>query len=66
VIVIDGDFVIAQGRFSGMGRLRNWSGADAVRTADGVLADHSYALQDQATRSEPKSGLSMFGTRFRE
>ena len=66
VIVTDGDFVIVHGRFSGMGRPRNWSAADVVRIADGVLAEHWDVLQDEAARAESKSGLSLFGTRFRE
>ena len=66
VIVADGDFVIIHGRFSGMGRPRNWIAADVVRVADGVLAEHWDVLQDEATRAELKSGLPMFGTQFRE
>src|SRR3984893_18529692 len=66
VIVADGDFVIVHGRFSGMGRLRNWIAADVVRIADGVLAEHWDVLQDEVTRAESKSGLPMFDTRFRE
>jgi predicted SnoaL-like aldol condensation-catalyzing enzyme len=66
VIVADGDFVIVHGRFSGMGRPRNWIAADVVRVADGVLAEHWDVLQDEASRAESKSGLPMFGTQFRE
>ena len=66
VIVADGDFVIIHGRFSGLGRPRNWIAADVVRVADGVLAEHWDVLQDEATRAESKSGLPMFGTQFRE
>jgi predicted SnoaL-like aldol condensation-catalyzing enzyme len=66
VIVADGDFVIVHGRFSGTERLRKWIAADVVRVADGVLVEHWDVLQDEATRAESKSGLPMFGTRFRE
>src|SRR5467141_2654382 len=66
VIVADGDFVIIHGRFSGLGRPRNWIAADVVRVADGVLAEHWDVLQDEATRAESKSGLPMFGTQFHE
>ena len=66
VIVAEGDFVIVHGRFSGMGRLRNWIAADVVRIADGVLAEHWDVLQDEVTRAESKSGLPMFDTQFRE
>ena len=64
VIVADGDFVIVHGRFSGMGRPRNWIAADVVRIADGVLAEHWDVLQDEAARAESKSGLPMFGDSF--
>ena len=63
-ILAEGDFVIVHGRFSGMGRPRNWIAADVVRFADGLLAEHWDVLQDEATRAESKSGLPMFGDRF--
>jgi predicted SnoaL-like aldol condensation-catalyzing enzyme len=66
VIVAEGDFVIIHGRFSGTGLPRNWIAADVVRIADGVLAEHWDVLQDEATRSESKSGLPMFGDKFAE
>ena len=61
VIVAEGDFVIVHGRFSGTGLPRNWIAADVVRIADGVLAEHWDALQDEAARAESKGGLPMFG-----
>ena len=64
VIVAEGDFVIIHGRFSGTGLPRNWIAADVVRIADGVLAEHWDVLQDEATRSESKSGMPMFGDSF--
>jgi predicted SnoaL-like aldol condensation-catalyzing enzyme len=64
VIVAEGDFVIIHGRFSGMGRPKNWIAADVVRIADGVLAEHWDVLQDEAARAESKSGRPMFGDRF--
>jgi predicted SnoaL-like aldol condensation-catalyzing enzyme len=64
VIVADGDFVIIHGRFSGMGRPRNWIAADVLRIVDGVLAEHWDVLQDEAARAESKSGLPMFGNSF--
>ena len=42
---------------------RNWIAADVVRIADGVLAEHWDALQDEAARAESKGGLPMFGGR---
>jgi predicted SnoaL-like aldol condensation-catalyzing enzyme len=64
VIVAEGDFVIVHGRFSGMGRPKNWIAADIVRIAGGVLAEHWDVLQDEAARADSKSGLPMFGERF--
>jgi predicted SnoaL-like aldol condensation-catalyzing enzyme len=63
-IVADGEFVIVHGRFSGMGRPRNWIAADIVRIADRVLAEHWDVLQDEATREESQSGRPMFGDLF--
>lgn len=64
VIVADGDYVIVHGRFSGNGRPAAWIAADILRIENGVLAEHWDVLQDEATQSESKSGLPMFGTRF--
>ena len=64
LIVAEGDLVIVHGRFSGIGRPRNWIAADIVRIADGVLAEHWDVLQDEAARTELKSSLPMFGDRF--
>jgi predicted SnoaL-like aldol condensation-catalyzing enzyme len=64
VIVADGDYVIVHGRFSGHGRPAAWIAADILRFADGVLAEHWDVLQDEATGTESKSGLPMFGDRF--
>ena len=66
LIVAENDYVIIHGRFSGMGRPRNWIAADVVRVADGVLAEHWDVLQDEATEGETRSGLPMFGTTFFE
>ena len=62
--VADGDYVIAHGRFSGMGRAAAWVAADIVRIEDGKLAEHWDVLQDEATKAQSVSGLPMFGDRF--
>jgi len=64
VIVAEGDFVMVHGRFSGIGRPRNWIDVDIVRIAGGVLAEHWDVLQDEAARADSKSGLPMFGDSF--
>jgi predicted SnoaL-like aldol condensation-catalyzing enzyme len=64
LIVAEGDYVIAHGRFSGIGRPAAWIAADIVRFEDGKLAEHWDVLQDEATRAESASGLPMFGDRF--
>jgi predicted SnoaL-like aldol condensation-catalyzing enzyme len=64
LIVAEGDYVIAHGRFSGNGRPTAWIAADIVRIEDGRLAEHWDVLQDEATRAQSLSGLPMFGDRF--
>ena len=64
VILAEGGYVIAHGRFSGHGRPRSWIAADIVRFEDGKLVEHWDVLQDEATQAESLSGLPMFGVRF--
>jgi predicted SnoaL-like aldol condensation-catalyzing enzyme len=66
LIVAEGDFVIAHGRFSGTGRPAAWIAADIVRIEDGKLAEHWDVLQDEATKDQSVSGLPMFGDHFPE
>jgi predicted SnoaL-like aldol condensation-catalyzing enzyme len=64
IIVADGDFVIVQGRFSGMGQPVNWIAADILRIKDGIMVEHWDVIQDEATQEQSKSGLPMFGDNF--
>jgi predicted SnoaL-like aldol condensation-catalyzing enzyme len=64
LILAEGDYVIAHGRFSNIGRPAAWIAADIVRIEDGKLAEHWDVLQDDATQAESVSGLPMFGERF--
>jgi len=64
LIIAEGDYVIAHGRFSGNGRPAAWIAADIVRVEHDRLAEHWDVLQDEATQAESKSGLPMFGTHF--
>ena len=64
LIVAEGDYVIAHGRFSGHDRPAAWIAADVVRIEDGKLAEHWDVLQDEATEAESVSGLPMFGDEF--
>ncbi len=64
LIVAEGDYVIAHGRFSGHGRPAAWIAADVVRFENGLLQEHWDVLQDEATQAESVSGLPMFGDRF--
>ena len=66
LILAEGDYVIAHGRFSGHGRPAAWIAADVVRIEDGKLAEHWDVLQDEATNAQSVSGLPMFGDRFPE
>jgi predicted SnoaL-like aldol condensation-catalyzing enzyme len=62
-IVADGAFVIVHGRFSGFQPV-NWIAADVLRIKDGVLVEHWDVIQDEASKTESKSGLPMFGSDF--
>jgi predicted SnoaL-like aldol condensation-catalyzing enzyme len=64
LIVAEGDYVIAYGRFTGMGRSAAWIAADILRFEDGVFAEHWDVLQDEAKREASKSGEPMFGDKF--
>ena len=64
LIVAEGDYAIAHGRFTGNGRPAPWIAADIIRFEEGLLAEHWDVLQDEATESESVSGLPMFGDRF--
>ena len=64
LVLAEGDYVIAHGRFSGHGRPAAWIAADVVRMEDGRLAEHWDVLQDEVTKAESVSGLPMFGNRF--
>jgi predicted SnoaL-like aldol condensation-catalyzing enzyme len=63
-IVVERDWVIVHGRFSGFGQPTAWIAADILRIADDVLAEHWDVIQDEATRESSKSGLPMFGEQF--
>jgi len=64
LIVAEGDYVIAHGRFSGTGRTAAWIATDIVRFENGKLAEHWDVLQDEATKAQSVSGLPMFSDRF--
>jgi predicted SnoaL-like aldol condensation-catalyzing enzyme len=64
LILAEGDYVIAHGRFSGSGREAAWIAADIVRFENGKLAEHWDVLQDEAPQAQSKSELPMFGNRF--
>jgi predicted SnoaL-like aldol condensation-catalyzing enzyme len=62
-IVAEGDFVIVHGRFSGF-QPKSWIAADILRIKDGVFLEHWDVIQDEATKTESKSGLPMFSEKF--
>jgi predicted SnoaL-like aldol condensation-catalyzing enzyme len=64
VILAEGDSVILHGRFSGHGLPRSWIVVDILLVKDGQLVEHWDVIQDEATQSESKSGLPMFGSSF--
>jgi predicted SnoaL-like aldol condensation-catalyzing enzyme len=63
-IVAEGDFVMLQSRYSGSGSPRNMVVADTLRVKDGIFVEHWDVFEEEATKSESKSGLPMFGTSF--
>jgi|SRR6516165_207085 predicted SnoaL-like aldol condensation-catalyzing enzyme len=61
----NGDFVMLHGRYSGRGQgLPNWVIVDIVRVNDGLLEEHWDVIQDEASKTQSKSGLPMFGDTF--
>ena len=63
VIMAEGDYVMAHGRYS------NPDGSaivvvDIMRIQDGVFQEHWDVIQDEATQESSKSGLPMFGDQF--
>ena len=64
LILAEGDYVIAHGRFSGHGRPAAWIAADILRFENGKFAEHWDVLQDEATKADSVSGLPMFGNSF--
>src|SRR5947209_20299646 len=66
LVVAEGDFVIAHGRFSGFGAMVNWIAADILRVQDGILVEHWDVIQNEATERESKSKAPMFGDTFPE
>jgi predicted SnoaL-like aldol condensation-catalyzing enzyme len=64
LLVSDGEYVIAHGRFSGHGRPKSWVAADIVLLRDGLLVEHWDVIQDEATAVESRSGLPMIGRTF--
>ena len=65
LIVAEGDFVLLHGRYSGLGEgVPNWIVVDIVRMENGILAEHWDVIQDEASRTQSKSGNPMFGNEF--
>jgi predicted SnoaL-like aldol condensation-catalyzing enzyme len=64
LIVAEGDYVLVHGRYTGNGAPHALVTIDIVRMENGLLAEHWDVWQDEATKTESKSGLPMFGDRF--
>ena len=62
--VVEGDYVLLHGRYSGIGLPLNWIVVDIVRVENGKLAEHWDVIQDEASKASSKSGLPMFGSEF--
>jgi predicted SnoaL-like aldol condensation-catalyzing enzyme len=55
LIIAEGDYVIAHGRFTGMGRPAAWIAVDVIRFDGGLLKENWDVLQDEATKAESVS-----------
>ena len=44
----------------------NWIVADIVHMEDGILVEQWDVIQNEATQEQSKSGLPMFGAKFKE
>jgi predicted SnoaL-like aldol condensation-catalyzing enzyme len=64
LIVAEGDYVMVHGRYSNIGLPKNLVIVDIFRIENGILAEHWDVIQDEASQSESKSGLPMFGESF--
>ncbi len=56
LIVAEGDYVIAHGRFSGNARPAAWIAADVVRMEDGKLAEHWMCFRTKRRKPSPSAG----------
>ena len=64
LVVAEGEFLIAHGRFSGFGAPVNWIAADILRIQDCILVEHWDVIQDEAPKEQSKSKAPMFGSTF--
>jgi len=64
VILAERDYVIAHGRYSGLGFPASCIVTDIIRMEDGVFIEHWDVIQDEATKEQSKSGHPMFGDSF--
>jgi predicted SnoaL-like aldol condensation-catalyzing enzyme len=64
LIVAEGDYVLVHGRYSGNGTPHALVTIDIVRMENGRLAEHWDVWQDEASKTDSKSNLPMFGDRF--
>lgn len=64
IAIAEGEYVVLHGRFSGHGLPRSWIVADIVLIQNGLLVEHWDVIQDEASATESKSGLPMFGSKF--
>jgi predicted SnoaL-like aldol condensation-catalyzing enzyme len=62
-IIAEGDYVMAHGRYTRPDG-PNWVVVDVMRIEDGIFAEHWDVIQDEATQTQSKSGLPMFGNEF--
>jgi predicted SnoaL-like aldol condensation-catalyzing enzyme len=62
LIVAEGDYVIAHGRFSGTGRPVAWVAADIVRVENGRLAEHGTFCRTRRRKPNRKADFRCLAT----
>ena len=64
LILANDEHVMLHGRFSGHGLPAAWIVLDVLRIHEGLFVEHWDVIQDEATKTQSKSGKPMFGSTF--
>ena len=64
LILAEGDYVVAHGRFSNIGRPAAWIAADIARIEDGKLAEHWDVRRTRRSRPNPRVACRCLASAF--